>query len=114
MSERPWRMDFSGFARAGARGPPQGGQGDRNVRTAVEDGLQRLAEAGGVGPRVRDLVVLALVLDRALPLPDHAHDVHVFARLGQRLAEGDAVPALHDLRARDPQPQDEAAARELI
>ena len=54
---------------------------------------------------VRDLVVLALVLDRFLARPDRAHDLDVLARAHERLAVGDAVPALDDLRPRGPSPR---------
>src|SRR5688572_18709558 len=67
----------------------------------VEDALEGLPEPGGPRPAIRDLVVLALVLDRLLAGPDLPDDVDVLPGLHERLAVRLAVPALDDLRARD-------------
>ena len=91
-----------------------GRQVDGQVGPAVEDALERLAQAGGVGALVGNLVVLAVVDQRLLAREDGAHDGDVFARLAQRLAVGLAVPAFHDLGAGEPQPQQHAAAGELV
>ena len=64
------------------------GEVDGDVGAPVEDRLERLAEPGGVGPRVRDLVVVARELERLLAPPDRADDLDVFARPRERLAEG--------------------------
>ena len=45
---------------------------------------------------------------------DGAHDADILARLAQRLAVGLAVPALHHLGAGEAQPQQHAAAGELV
>src|SRR5438876_3122295 len=66
---------------------PHRGQVDRQRGAAVQDRLERLAEAGGARPDVRDLVVLAAELERLLALEDRAHDLDVLACLRQRLAE---------------------------
>jgi hypothetical protein len=58
--------------------------------------------------------VLALVLDRLLARPDLADDLDVLAGLHERLAVRLAVPSFDDLRPRDAEPEQEAAARELI
>src|SRR6266403_5802131 len=75
---------------------------------------QRLPEAGRARAAIGNLVVLALVLERSLTGPDRAHDLDVLARAREGLAEGLPVPALDHLRAGDPEPQKEAAARELV
>ena len=67
-----------------------------------------------VPPGQREGVVLAVVGHGPLALPDVAHDPHVFARAGERLGERHAVPALHDLGARDAEPEDEAATGEVV
>src|SRR6266704_273916 len=48
----------------------------------------------------RDLVVLALVLQRGLACEHLAHDPYVFFRAGERLAVRHAVPTLDHLRPR--------------
>src|SRR5438046_3089382 len=88
---------------------PDRSQVDRQRGAAVQDGLQRLAEAGGVRSRVRDLVVLAAELERLLPPEDRAHDLDVLARLDEWLAERLDMPALDHLRPRDPPAEPEAA-----
>src|SRR5438034_236100 len=93
---------------------PDRGQVDRQRGAAVQDGLQRLAEAGGVRSRVRDLVVLAAELERLLPPEDRAHDLDVLARLDEWLAERLAMPALDHLRPRDPEAEPEAATGERV
>src|SRR3989442_792536 len=93
---------------------PDGGEIDRDGRAPVENRAEGLAEAGGPGARIRDLVVLAPELDGLLAAKDRTDDLHVFARLHQRLAEGLPVPALDDLRPRHAQPHPEPPARERI
>ena len=84
---------------------------DRDVvADRVEVELQRLALAVGQG----QLVVRAVVGDRALAGDDLAHDFHVLARAPPGLRVGDAVPALRDLRPRGTEAEDEAAARERV
>ena len=84
---------------------------DRDVAAdRVEVELQRLALAVGQG----QLVVRAVVGDRALAGDDLAHDFHVLARAPPGLRVGDAVPALRDLRPRGTEAEDEAAARERV
>src|SRR5262249_15006275 len=76
---------------------------DRDL-AAVEDRAEGLTEPGRVRARVRDLVVLAPVDDWLVAGPDLAHDRHVLARLHEWLPEPLPVPALDDLRPRDPEP----------
>src|SRR4029077_20919160 len=83
---------------------------DRDL-PAVEDALQRLAEAGRAGTAEGNLIVLALVLDGLLAGPDLAHDLDVLAGLHERLAVPLAVPSLDDLRARHAEPEEKASAR---
>ena len=80
------------------------------VALGVEVELQRLALAAGQ----RQLVVLALVLDRALAGDDLAHHFDVLAGAAPGLGVGDAVPALGDLRAGGAEAEEEAAAGELV
>ena len=88
------------------------GEVDRHVRAErPRHQLQRLAEPGAV--RERDVVVLAVVLDD-LAAQRRTHDLDVLARLAERLAPRLAVPALHDLRARGAEAEQEAAAREQV
>src|SRR5207245_10646801 len=87
---------------------------DREVRAAVEDRFERLAEARRVRARVRDLIVLAPELERLLPTEDAAHDRDILARPREGLAEGLAVPALDDLRSRHAEAEPDAAAREPL
>lgn len=55
-----------------------------------------------------------LVRSGLLPGENRAHDLDVLAGARQRLAVGNAVPALDDLRARSADAQDEAAIGEVI
>ena len=80
------------------------------VALGVEVELQRLALAAGQ----RQLVVLALVVDRALAGDDLAHDFDVLAGAAPGLGVGHAVPALGDLRAGGAEAEEEAAAGELV
>jgi hypothetical protein len=73
---------------------------DLHVLAAVQDALQRLAEAGGPRPRVGNLIVLALELERRLARQDLSDDADVLARARERLAIRHTVPALDHLRAR--------------
>ena len=91
-----------------------GGDVDRHVGARVENRLQRLAEPRGVRPGVRDLVVLAVILHRLLPLENRPHDVDVLAGLLERLAERLTVPAFDDLWSRHAEAEPEAAARQRI
>ena len=75
--------------------------------------LQRLAEPRRARPRVRDVVVLAVVLEQLAP-QHRADDLDVLARLRERLAPRLAVPALDDLRARRAEAEQEAAAGEQV
>ena len=93
---------------------PHGREVDGNVGPAVEDRLERLAEPRRVRPRVRDLVVLAAVLERLLTPEDRADDLDVLPGALERLAEGLAVPALDDLGPRDAQPEAEPPAGERV
>ena len=79
---------------------------------AVEDALERLAETRSALALERNLVVEAFVLESLLALEDRADDRDVLLRARERLAVGDAMPALDDLRTRRPEPEDEAAAFE--
>ena len=76
----------------------------------MEVELQRLALAAGQ----RQLVMLALVVDRALAGDDLAHDLDVLAGAAPGLRVGHAVPALGDLRAGGAEAEDEAPAGELV
>src|SRR6185436_20285724 len=88
---------------------------DRHVCAGwVDDDLERLAEAGRALARVRDVVVLPVVLERRFSPEDRAHDLDVLARAGQRLAPRLAVPALGDLRAARAEAEQCAAAREKV
>ena len=80
------------------------------VADRVEVELQRLALA----TRQRQLVVLALVVDRALAGDDLAHDFDVLAGAAPGLRVRHAVPALGDLRARRAEAEEEAAAGEFV
>jgi hypothetical protein len=53
-------------------------------------------------------------LERGLAREDRRDDLSVLARAGQRIAVGDAVPALDDLRPGRAEPEQEAAAGEVI
>src|SRR5438034_11382635 len=92
---------------------PGGGAGDGDL-APVEDRAERLPEAARARAAIGDLIMLALVLERALAGPDRAHDLDVLARPRERLAEGLPVPALDHLRAGDAEPEEEPAARELV
>ena len=80
------------------------------VAHRVEVELQRLALATGQ----RQLVVLALVVDRALAGDDLAHDFDVLAGAAPGLRVGHAVPAFGDLRAGGAEAEEEAAAGEFV
>ena len=80
----------------------------------VHRGLQRLAEPGAVGARVRQVVERAVLLDRLLARQHLSHDVDVLARAGQGLAVGLAVPALHHLRTAGAEAQDETSVGEMV
>ena len=67
-----------------------------------------------VPPGHRQLVVLALVLERALAGDDLADDLDVLAGAAPRLRVGHAVPALGDLRARRAEAEHETAAGEHV
>src|SRR5204862_7070720 len=86
------------------------------VAQRMEVELQRLALAGRAGDvgGQRELVVLALVVERALARNDLADDLDVLAGAAPGLRVRHAVPALGDLRARGPEPEDEPPARELV
>ena len=58
-------------------------------------------------PWQRQVVELAVVLDRLAAGDDLADDVDVLARAGQRPRVGLAVPALDDLRAGGAEAEDE-------
>jgi hypothetical protein len=90
-----------------------GGGVDRNVFLAVQNALQRLAEAGGARAGVRQLVHLALEGHRPLAGDDLLHDGDVLLQPGHRLAVGHAVPAFHHLRAGGAEAADEAPAGQL-
>src|SRR6185436_19298106 len=92
---------------------PDGRQIDRD-RPAVEDALERLPEPARTGSAIRDVVVLAVMLERTLARPDGAQDLDVLARADQRLSIPDAVPAFDDLRSRYAEAAEETAAREMI
>ena len=64
--------------------------------------------------RIRQLVALAVELDRLLAREHLAHDLDVLARARERPAVVVAVPALHDLRARRAEPEDEPTARQVV
>jgi len=111
----PYRDQAVGDFRAAGDARRADGRGvDLHVLAAVQDALQRLAQAGGAGPAVGNLVVLALEFQRRLAREDLPHDGDVLARARERLAVGNAVPALHHLRARGAEAEDEAPARERI
>jgi hypothetical protein len=83
---------------------------DRQIGVHVEDRLQRLADPQGAGAAVGQLVLLAVVRHRRLAPEDLAHDRHVVLHPVVGLAPRLAVPALDDLRTRDAESGDEAAA----
>ncbi len=88
---------------------------DRDVvARRMHDELERLAEPGRVGTRVRDVVVRAVMLEPLLARQDRAHDLHVLARLAEGLAVRLAVPTLHDLRTGETEPEQEAVAAEEV
>ena len=80
----------------------------------MHDDLQGLAEAGGAGPCVGDVVVVAVMLERNLAAEDRADDLDVLTGAGERFAPGLAVPAFGYLRARCAEPEQHAAARENV
>ena len=80
----------------------------------MENALERLAQAGCVWTCVRHGVVCACVDQRLFAAQDGAHDFHVLAGLTQRFAIRLAVPALHDLRTGQPQPQQQSSVGELV
>jgi hypothetical protein len=92
----------------------EGGDEDRRGGRRRRRGAQRAAEAGGALAAERHGVDLALVLDPVLGGEHLAEDGDVVAGRRQRLAERDPVPALDDLRSRDAEPEDQAAARQLL
>ena len=63
---------------------------------------------------MRQLVALALELDRRLAREHLADDLDVLARARERTAVVVAVPTFHDLRARRAEPEHEAAARQVV
>src|SRR5439155_13902497 len=71
---------------------------------------ERLADAERAGARVRQGNFSSLVSDGLLALEDLAHDGDVVADAPVRPSPRLAVPAFHDLRARDAEPGDDAAA----
>src|SRR5436190_21591739 len=75
--------------------------------------LQRLPEPRRPGAVVGDAVVLALMCDDLAP-EGRTHDVDVLPSLPERLSPGFAVPALHHLRPRRAEAEDEAAARHQV
>src|SRR5690606_12009258 len=97
-------------AAADAGGADQRGV-DRQVLAAVQDALERLAEPRGARAAVRDVVVLAVELERLLAREDLADDLDVLAGAGERLAVRHAVPALDHLWSRGTEAEDEATAR---
>ena len=78
------------------------------------DGLERLAEASGAGAGVGNLIVLALVLERFLAGENLPDDRNIFFRARERLAIGDAVPALDHLRAGRADAEKKASARKRL
>ena len=81
---------------ADARG--RDGRGvDFHPRIAVHDALERLAEPARPVTVIRNLVVLAGIDEGFGTLQDFADDLDIFPGALQRLAIGDAVPALHHL-----------------
>ena len=80
----------------------------------MNDQFEGLAQARGARAAIGDVVVLAVVLEGCLPANDRAHDVDVLARLDERLAVGLAVPPLHDLRPRQPEPEEGPATGEEV
>ena len=90
-----------------------GGEVDRQIGPQrVDRRLQRLPEPETA--RVGQLVVLALEVDRLVAGDDLADDGHVLAGAGERLGVGLAVPALHDLRARGAEAEDEPTAGQVV
>ena len=90
----------------GIIGVHSGGEGKRTwtgLSFQVADvvaGAQEIIDAGGALSRVRDLIVRALVLEGRFALQDLADDRDVLAGPRQRLAVGNPVPSLGDLRPR--------------
>ena len=90
-----------------------GGEEDRDLRAQrVDRRLERLAEPGAA--RQRQVVELAVVLERFLAGDDPADDVDVLARAGQRARVGLAVPALDDLRTGCAEAEDDPTARQVV
>ena len=87
-----------------------GRQVDRDVRVHVQDGFQRLADSHGAGPGVGQRDLAAVVRHGRLAGEDLAHDRDIVADAPIGLAPRLAVPTLDDLRARNTQANDEAAA----
>ena len=74
----------------------------------MKDALERLAESRGALALERDLVVEAFMLELLLPLENRANDRDVFLGPRERLAIGDTVPALDNLRTGGPEAEDES------
>ena len=89
-------------------GGAPGREVDRRVGVGVQDRLQRLAQSGGVRAVIRERDGVALVGDRPLAAEDLAHDLDGVAGAGDGLGPRLAVPALHDLRTRQTEPDDHA------
>ncbi len=112
------------FGREEDREPAVGDLGGELDRLRLEDGevdrdvgakrprhqLERLPESRRARAGVRNLVVQAVVLER-LPPERPQRTISTYSRsLRQRLPPGLAVPALDHLRAREAEPEQEAAA----
>ena len=86
------------------------GEVDRHVRAQrARDQLERLAQTGGAVSR-RDVVVLAVMLERLLATEDRPHDGDVLPRERQRFPRP-AMPALYHLRPRRAEAQERRARR---
>ena len=87
---------------------------DRDARPLrLGQHLQRLAEAGALALGQRQVEDLAVVL-QALAPQRHPDDVDDLAGAAQRLVVGQPVPALDDLRAGGAEPEDRAAAADVV
>src|SRR6266540_5243044 len=80
----------------------------------MDDGLERLAQAGRPRALGRDRVVLPAELHRLVAPEDRPDDLDVLARPGERLAVRDAVPPLDHLGSAHPETQPEPPARQVV
>lgn len=81
----------------------------------MRDRLQCLAESHAIGALVRVGVEASVEFNGPFAPEDLAYDIDVLPGRGQRrLRERAPVPALHDLRPRQPEAEHHAPAREMV